>query len=290
MLRPKRPDGDVGEPRKQAGSVAAVRVGALRFDRPRPRRRSPVPRTFGGEEARGQAPVRCSTSSRLRAGEAQVRPRTSGCKRQPRDERRTSSAPWKSGACSASVASWSLAIWCLPSMWCPGNRAGRRPVRETLVRQVFAPASSHRMHHRIGPAPAAPQSPGRTNNPAVVARDRRGLASMRPHRRWTSSTRSSANPRNPPERRRRGGITCDTDPVTGTVAYNRGGEPLSADTTVGHRPSPDATPAPPGTHPGARPALLPAAPGSHLPGITACDVARPTNRPSQADDRDPPQT
>ena len=115
---------------------------------------------------------------------------------------------------------------------------------------------------RPHPSHREEQSGGRRPGPAWVA-------SMRPHRRWTSSTRSSANPRNPPERRRRGGITCDTDPVTGTVAYNRGGEPLSAETTVGHRPSPDATPAPPGTHPGARPALLPAAPGSHLPGITA---------------------
>ena len=45
------------------------------------------------------------------------------------------------------------------------------------------------------------------------------------------------------------------------------GEPMSPETTVGHRPGLDATPAPPGTHPGARPALLPAAPGSHLTGI-----------------------
>jgi hypothetical protein len=64
------------------------------------------------------------------------------------------------------------------------------------------------------------------------------------------------------------GITSDIDPTTGTVAYSRGGKPLSPETTVGHRPTPDPTPTPPGTHPGARPALLPAAPGLHLPGIT----------------------
>ncbi len=64
------------------------------------------------------------------------------------------------------------------------------------------------------------------------------------------------------------GITTDIDPVTGTVAYSRGGRPMSPETTVGHRPAPDATPAPPGTHPGARPSLLPAASGSQLPGMT----------------------
>jgi hypothetical protein len=63
------------------------------------------------------------------------------------------------------------------------------------------------------------------------------------------------------------GITSDIDPTTGTVAYSRGGRPMSPETTVGHRPGVDLTPAPPGTHPGARPALLPAAPGSHLTGI-----------------------
>jgi hypothetical protein len=63
------------------------------------------------------------------------------------------------------------------------------------------------------------------------------------------------------------GITTDIDPTTGTVTYSRGGRPLSPETTVGHRPGLDPTPAPPGTHPGARPALLPAAPGSHLTGI-----------------------
>jgi hypothetical protein len=63
------------------------------------------------------------------------------------------------------------------------------------------------------------------------------------------------------------GISSDIDPTTGTVAYSRGGRPMSPKTTVGHRPGLDATPAPPGTHPGARPALLPAAPGSHLMGI-----------------------
>jgi hypothetical protein len=64
------------------------------------------------------------------------------------------------------------------------------------------------------------------------------------------------------------GITTDIDPVTGTVAYSRGGKPLSPHTTVGHRPAPDATPAPPGTHPGARPVFLPAVLGSHLAGMT----------------------
>ena len=59
------------------------------------------------------------------------------------------------------------------------------------------------------------------------------------------------------------GITSDIDPTTGTVAYSRGGRPMSPEATVGHRPGLDATPAPAGTHPGARPALLPAAPGSH---------------------------
>lgn len=62
------------------------------------------------------------------------------------------------------------------------------------------------------------------------------------------------------------GISSDIDPTTGTVAYSRGGRTLSPETTVGHRPGLDATPAPPGTHPGARPALLPAAPNSHLTG------------------------
>jgi len=64
------------------------------------------------------------------------------------------------------------------------------------------------------------------------------------------------------------GITTDIDPATGTVAYSRAGKPLPPETTVGHRPAPDATPAPPGTHPGARPALLPAVTGSQLAGIT----------------------
>jgi hypothetical protein len=64
------------------------------------------------------------------------------------------------------------------------------------------------------------------------------------------------------------GITSDIDPTTGTVAYNQGGKPLAPETTLGHRPAPDASPAPPGTHPGARPALLPATPGLHLAGIT----------------------
>ncbi len=63
------------------------------------------------------------------------------------------------------------------------------------------------------------------------------------------------------------GISSDIDPTTGTVAYSRGGRPMPPETTVGHRPGLDATPAPAGTHPGARPALLPAAPGSYLRGI-----------------------
>jgi hypothetical protein len=75
------------------------------------------------------------------------------------------------------------------------------------------------------------------------------------------------------------GITSDIDPSTGTVAYNRGGKPLSPGTIVGHRPAPDATPAPPGTHPGARPALLPAAPGLHFAGMTPATSRRlRTNR------------
>ena len=65
------------------------------------------------------------------------------------------------------------------------------------------------------------------------------------------------------------GITSDIDPTTGTVAYSRGGKSLSPETTVGHRPIPDPTPVSPGTYPGARPALLPAAPGQKLTGITA---------------------
>src|SRR6476661_6928353 len=62
------------------------------------------------------------------------------------------------------------------------------------------------------------------------------------------------------------GITSDIDPTTGTVAYSRGGRSLSPETTVGHRPIPDPTPVSPGTYPGARPALLPAAPGQKLTG------------------------
>ena len=56
------------------------------------------------------------------------------------------------------------------------------------------------------------------------------------------------------------GITSDIDPSTGAVAYCRGGKPLHPDTIVGHRPAPDPIPAPAGTYPGARPALLPAGP------------------------------
>jgi len=65
------------------------------------------------------------------------------------------------------------------------------------------------------------------------------------------------------------GITSDIDPPTGTVAYSREGRPMSPETTVGHRPGLDTTPAPPGTYPGARPALLPAAPGSRSAGRTS---------------------
>ena len=64
------------------------------------------------------------------------------------------------------------------------------------------------------------------------------------------------------------GISSDIDPATGTVAYSRGGKPMSPETTVGHRPAPDATPAPPGTHPGARPALLPPHPARNSTGMT----------------------
>ena len=57
------------------------------------------------------------------------------------------------------------------------------------------------------------------------------------------------------------GITSDIDPSTGAVAYSRGGAPVNPDTILGHRPTPDPIPAPAGTYPGARPALLPAGPG-----------------------------
>jgi hypothetical protein len=70
------------------------------------------------------------------------------------------------------------------------------------------------------------------------------------------------------------GISSDIDPTTGTVAHSRGGRPISPETTIGHRPGLDATPAPAGTHPGARPALLPAAPGSHLTGIAPATSQR----------------
>ena len=62
------------------------------------------------------------------------------------------------------------------------------------------------------------------------------------------------------------GITSDIDPSTGALAYSRGGKPLHPDTIVGHRPAPDPIPAPAGTYPGARPALLPAGPGPETPG------------------------
>ena len=57
------------------------------------------------------------------------------------------------------------------------------------------------------------------------------------------------------------GITSDIDPASGAVAYSRGGAPVNPDTILGHRPAPDPIPAPAGTYPGARPALLPAGPG-----------------------------
>jgi hypothetical protein len=62
------------------------------------------------------------------------------------------------------------------------------------------------------------------------------------------------------------GITSDIDPASGAVAYSRGAAALHPDTIVGHRPAPDPIPAPPGTYPGARPALLPAGPGQNTPG------------------------
>ena len=62
------------------------------------------------------------------------------------------------------------------------------------------------------------------------------------------------------------GITSDVDPSTGAVAYSRGGASLHLDTVIGHRPSPDPIPAPAGTYPAVRPALLPAGPGTNTPG------------------------
>jgi len=66
------------------------------------------------------------------------------------------------------------------------------------------------------------------------------------------------------------GITSDIHPSTGAVTYSRGGKPLHPDTIVGHRPAPDPIRAPAGTYPGARPALLPAGPGTtNTPGAPA---------------------
>ncbi len=56
------------------------------------------------------------------------------------------------------------------------------------------------------------------------------------------------------------GITHDVNPLTGTMGYLRGGEVIADDKVIGHRPTPDPVPTLPGSHPGARPPLLPAPP------------------------------
>ena len=56
------------------------------------------------------------------------------------------------------------------------------------------------------------------------------------------------------------GITHDVNPLTGTMGYLRGGEVIPDDKVIGHRPTPDPAPTLPGSHPGARPPLLPAPP------------------------------
>ena len=56
------------------------------------------------------------------------------------------------------------------------------------------------------------------------------------------------------------GITHDVNPLTGTMGYLRGGEVIADDKVIGHRPTPDPAPTLPGSHPGARPPLLPAPP------------------------------
>jgi hypothetical protein len=70
------------------------------------------------------------------------------------------------------------------------------------------------------------------------------------------------------------GITSDIDPSTGAVAYSRGGAPVNPDTIIGHRPAPDTIPAPAGTYPGARPALLPAGPGPETVALLAISKGR----------------
>lgn len=70
------------------------------------------------------------------------------------------------------------------------------------------------------------------------------------------------------------GITSDIDPSTGAVAYSRGGAPVNPDTILGHRPTPDPIPAPAGTYPGARPALLPAGPGPNTPAAPPAATLR----------------
>ena len=64
-----------------------------------------------------------------------------------------------------------------PSMWCAGNRAGRRPVRETLVRQVFPRRPRTGCTTGSALSRAAPQAPW-PNNPAGDVRDRRAVVSL----------------------------------------------------------------------------------------------------------------
>lgn len=60
-------------------------------------------------------------------------------------------------------------------------------------------------------------------------------------------------------------IVGDVDAATGAMSYSRAGTPVPADTVLGHRPAIDTVPRPPGTSPGVRPPLLPAAPDSPVP-------------------------
>lgn len=62
------------------------------------------------------------------------------------------------------------------------------------------------------------------------------------------------------------GIVQDMDPVRGEVGYFRSGTPLPPDHAVGYRPTLDKVPVLPGTHPGARPPLLPSMPNTQAPG------------------------
>ena len=73
------------------------------------------------------------------------------------------------------------------------------------------------------------------------------------------------------------GITSDIDPTTGTVAYSRGGRPMSPETTVGHRPAPDRNssttrnaPRSPSRAPARRTRLA-------SDGNRPCNIARATN-------------